>query len=100
MRIYKQKAFYKQSSTFKKLYKRKVKKSPDFIVNKVKEALRQLKENPIPESLGNLKKGELRGIRAIELGNKNRLSYEVIRNDGQVIVNLHKVCTHDQVYGK
>lgn len=85
------------SKTFVKLYKKKLKKSPDFVIAKIKTALYELKNSSDPKLLGEMKQGGLHGFRAIELGNKNRLLYSVNQN-GEV--SLLKVCSHDQVYGK
>lgn len=87
-------------NTFEKLYRKKCKKSPKFIVQKVDNAIRELADSPQPELLGEPKKGPLGGTYAYELGRKNRILYKVDRTTPQVQVILLKVCSHADAYGK
>lgn len=82
------------------MYKRKHKKAPEFVIDKVDAAIKLLSEHSQPENLGDLKHGWLNGIRAYELGRKNRLLYEINRDSDQIEIILHKVCSHEETYGK
>lgn len=81
------------------MYKKKLKKSPGYITERVKAALKELSENPRPETLGPLKKGELRYFRSYELGRSHRLIYKVNKDSEPVEVILLKVCSHKDAYG-
>lgn len=86
------------SNTFKKLYKLK-KKTPQYIQDEIKNAVRNLRNSNEPESLGEKKTGPLSGCRSYELNYDNRILYSIYRDRDQIEIKLHKVCNHKQVYG-
>lgn len=89
------------TSAFEKLYKKKMKRQPDFIIQEVDDAIEALRTSERPESLGPKKKGILGGTRAFELShNANRILYSVSREGEVCTVVLHKVCNHKEVYGR
>ena len=54
----------------------------------------------MPESLGPLKSGPLKGTRAYKLNDSSRILYSVERRNGEWIVNLLRICDHKNVYGR
>lgn len=89
------------TSTFDRLYKLKIKShQPSSVIEKIDEAVNSLHEASDPKSLGELKKGELRGTYAISLGYDSRLLYSVEKGiNGKTVVTLLRVCNHKKVYG-
>ncbi len=88
------------SGTFKRLYKRKLKRQSDFVIKAMNDGLELLMNAENPESLGSKKDGELKELRALKLGYDNRLIYSIARTGGTCTIYLYKVCTHKEVYGR
>lgn len=88
------------TSQFKRLYKRKLRKAPMELLNKINDALLSLRNHPAPESLGGLKRGPLAGLFAYELDRENRILYSVNRTRERSTVCLLRVCSHKEVYGR
>ena len=70
------------------------------IIEKIKRAIIELKESSRPETLGQPKKGKLKGTLAYKINGSTRILYSVSRDDGTIKVSLLRVCNHKQVYGK
>ncbi len=85
------------SETFKRLYKKKDKS----VQQKVDEKLKELAYND-PRKLGKIKKGleySINSAYAIKINKSNRIVYELISQDGTIVIRLLKVCDHKTVYG-
>jgi len=87
------------SPHFKDLLKKK-KKNQKYLLDRIESALNDLRESPMPESLGPLKSGPLKGTRAYKLNDSSRILYSVERRNGECIVNLLRICDHKNVYGR
>jgi mRNA-degrading endonuclease RelE of RelBE toxin-antitoxin system len=85
---------------FKNLYKRKSRKEPVSLMERIDRALLELQSSYEPERLGEKKKGKLSRYYAYSLGGRHRILYTVERFDDAVIVGLHRICDHKQVYDK
>lgn len=69
-------------------------------MRKVDRAILELRKSERPERLGNPKRGRLAGLLGYEVDDGNRILYEVDRYEEGVVVTLHRVCSHKEVYGK
>jgi len=69
-------------------------------MKKVDECLKNLISSSEPERLGKAKRGSLRGYYAYRINKQHRILYTVQRDDETVLVTLHRVCDHKQVYDK
>jgi mRNA-degrading endonuclease RelE of RelBE toxin-antitoxin system len=88
------------TAEFKKLYEMKGEKSPQYIMKKVKEGLIELRNSDEPERLGVRKKGKLSKYYAYDISRGHRILYCVERKDDKIVVFLHRVRDHKNVYGK
>ena len=82
---------------FTRRFKKAYKKLDKIRQEQVNEAIRQLANSNVPETLGIKKKGPLRSVYAYELGLGCRILYQVDHNE-RVIFFL-RVCHHKEVYG-
>jgi hypothetical protein len=89
-----------RTETFDKLYKKKSKKAPSYVIRKVDLAILNLTMSKWPERLGRPKHGPLAGLLGYEVDDSNRILYEVDRYEEGVLITLHRVCSHKQVYGQ
>ncbi|MCL2712298.1 MAG: hypothetical protein FWD37_03370 [Methanomassiliicoccaceae archaeon] len=85
---------------FKNLYKRKSRKELPSLMERVDRALLDLQSSDEPERLGEKKNGMLSKYYAYNVSGRHRILYTVERSKGTVIVGLHRVCDHKQVYDK
>ena len=88
------------SSQFKRLYAAKRKKSSKELMKKVNDGISELRNADRPEMIGVRKKGKLQNFYSYEISEGHRILYRVERKDGTVLVHLHRVCDHKNVYGK
>jgi len=86
------------TSKFSKLLRKKEESFQDYVITKISEAIELLRNSENPESLGEKKKGKLKGLYAYELTKSSRLLYKVERREGKIYVVLLRVCNHKQVY--
>jgi Txe/YoeB family toxin of Txe-Axe toxin-antitoxin module len=86
------------TNTFKTLYKKKQKKSPRHLVERIDEAILELRKSENPERLGGFKQGRLDGLIGYDLNASNRILYMVDRREEGAVVTLLRVCTHKQAY--
>lgn len=87
------------TNTFKKLLKRKSRKAPKPLLDKIDDALLSLRKHPAPEFLGDPKKGPLAGLLGYKLDRENRILYDVTRSGEKCTIRLLRVCSHKEVYG-
>ncbi len=91
---------------FKRGFKRKRKKSPRWLVERVERYVTELRHSDRPEEVGNAKNQlvvyEGRSFRAfaIELTGSDRLIFGVDRSRETPVVILDRVCNHKAAYGK
>ena len=85
---------------FRNLYRRKSKKEPLSLMERIDRALLELQSSDEPERLGEKKKGKLYRYYAYNVSGRHRILYTVERLDSVVIVGLHRVCDHKQAYDK
>ena len=69
-------------------------------MDKIKGAIIELKESSRPETLGQAKKGKLKGTLAYKINGSTRILFTGSREDGTIKVFLLRVCSHKQTYGK
>jgi len=88
------------TSEFGRLYKTKKEKSPKTLIEKIENGLIELRHADEPERLGTLKKGKLSSYYSYDISRGHRILYRVERRGGNVVVYLHRVCDHKNVYGR
>jgi mRNA-degrading endonuclease YafQ of YafQ-DinJ toxin-antitoxin module len=88
------------TGTFKRLFRRKSNRAPRELLVKIEGALLALRESVNPEFLGPAKRGRLVGLFAYELDRENRILFRVIRRRQETAIQLLRVCSHKEVYGK
>lgn len=87
------------TNQFTRLYKDKS-KGPSYLVDRIDDLIIQLKLSDDPKSLGEMKKGYLDGLYSIRINKDSRILYKVVEKDGIRTVELLRVCSHKNVYGK
>lgn len=87
------------SSQFRRLYRRK-QEGPQYIVKRILNLLDQLINSEDPKSLGEHKKGRLEDSYSLRINRDSRILYRVYEVDGTTTVELTRICSHKNVYGK
>ena len=87
------------TSEFEKLYKRKLKQSPHYLIENIDARISELAKVEDPKAIGEKKNGQLNNMYAIRLNRDSRILYIVRTEKQEIIVELVRVCNHKQVYG-
>jgi addiction module RelE/StbE family toxin len=64
----------------------------------MEKILLDLKKEKDPESLGEKKNGELKQYRTIRINKNHRIMYKVVKENGNNVVVLLRICDHADVY--
>lgn len=87
------------TSEFVRLYKHKLKRSPKYIIEAIDARIKELANADDPKALGEKKNGQLDNMYALKLNSDSRILYIVLKEEGETVVELVRVCNHKQVYG-
>lgn len=87
------------STNFAKLYQLKMGGS-NHVMKKIDSLIDQLRLAKDPRSLGEMKKGKLNGLYSLRVNKESRILYRVIDDNGNKTVELLRVCSHKNAYGK